>query len=303
MPSAPSTAPRLTMVIPAYRAGETIERTLLSILEQDYPNLQLIVMDGGSQDGTVDILRRYDAEIDYWVSEKDKCQADALNKGFARAEGDIHGWLCADDALLPGALDKLVDYLERHPDIDVVTGGCKRDFNGRTEVFTEPAPDFYERLDFTNTIEQPSTLWRASAHARAGALDLTYRYAFDWEFWCRMKQTGALFGRITDPVSVYYFSDDNLTSSGGTKIAEEMYRVVKTYGPYGGRIADVYRYLYYTFDLKGYYDQGIDHGIPSWKRGIFHAVLRYFYTRYDQATVNAYNWNFASRQERGLGWV
>lgn len=117
-----------------------------------------------------------------------------------------------------------------------------------------------------------------------------------------MKAKGAKFERVKDPVSVYYFSDTNLTSTGGTKIADEMYRIVKTHGPYGGQIADVYRFLYRRFDLKGFYDAENQDKIPSWRMRLFHITLRYFYARYDEAAVNGYNWNFVSRQERGLGW-
>tara|TARA_R110001606_G_scaffold102807_5_gene225411 strand:+ start:8421 stop:9329 length:909 start_codon:yes stop_codon:yes gene_type:complete len=298
----PRNFPRVSIIVPAFRAASTIARTLDSLISQDYPNLQIIVMDGGSEDGTVDILTQYADHLDHWESKPDKGQVDALNKGFKLATGDIFGWLCADDTLLPGAISLLANVLNKDALVDVVTGGCKRDFNGTHEVITEPAEDFYERLGQNNTIEQPSTLWRAALHKRIGELDGSYRYAFDWEFWCRMKANGAKFQRITDPVSVYYFSDTNLTSTGGTKIADEMYRIVKTHGPYDGRIADVYRFLYRTFDLKGYYDQDPQAPMPAWRNRLFHMTLRYFYKRYDAASVNAYNWNFASRQERGLGW-
>lgn len=294
--------PKVSIVVPAFRAAATLARTLESLVSQDYPNLQIIVMDGGSQDGTVEILHRYERHLAHWESRPDKGQVDALNKGFRIADGEILGWLCADDTLLPGGIKRLASVLVSDPYTDVVTGGCKRNFNGTHEVITEPPDDFFERLGQNNTIEQPSTLWRASLHRRIGELDGSFRYAFDWEFWCRMKSSGARFARIIDPISIYYFSDSNLTSTGGSKIADEMYRIVKTYGPYGGRIADVYRFLYRTFDLKGFYDPEYQNTIPAWRRRLFHMTLRYFYARYDEAAINAYNWNFASRQERGLGW-
>jgi len=297
-----SSMPRITMVVPSLNAADTIARTLDSLIAQDYPNMQIFVRDGLSTDGTTDVIQSYADSIDDWVSEKDKCQADALNKGFAAGDGDLFGWLCADDVLAPGALHKMVVYLQENPHYDLVTGGCTRNFNDDYEVITEPPDDFFERLDFTNTIEQPSSLWRAEAHHRAGLLDLTYKYAFDWEFWCRLKRTGSKFGRISDPLSIYFFSNDNLTSSGGTKIADEMYRVIKEYGPYNGRISDIYRFLYRSFDLRGYYDDDAELSIPEWKRRIFHGVLQLLYQRYDKDVINAYNWNFASRQERGLGW-
>jgi len=196
-----------------------------------------------------------------------------------------------------------VDVFLSDPSADVVTGGCIRDFNdGEFQVPTQPDEEFYEKLSFMNTIEQPSTFWRQAAHRVAGPLDESYRYAMDWEFWQRLKSRGCQFRKINDPISVYYFSDDNLTSTGGTKIANEMYRIVKAYGPYNGKIADVYKFLYRTFDLRGYYDKETRGKHAKWKTAIFHLVLRFFYIKYDHKTVNSYNWNFASRQERGLGW-
>lgn len=294
--------PKVSIVVPAFRAAPTLARTLDSLLAQDYPNIEVIVMDGGSADGTVDILQQYEAHLGHWESKPDKGQVDALNKGFRLATGSIFGWLCADDTLTPQAVSRLASVLTGDPDIDVVTGGCIRDFDGKRQVATEPAEDFFERLGQNNTIEQPSTLWRAQLHRRIGELDSSFRYAFDWEYWCRMKFQGARFACLPDPLSIYYFSDTNLTSTGGTKIADEMYRIVKQYGPYEGRLADVYRFLYRHFDLKGHYDQEQRDRLPQWRQRLFHMTLRYLYARYDEASINAYNWNFASRQERGLGW-
>jgi len=294
--------PKISIVVPSYKAAATLERTLLSLLNQNYPRLQIIVFDGGSEDGTVEILQRYDEQIDFWVSEPDEGQVDALNKGFRKADGEYFGWLCADDELELGALTKFVETFNDHPEADVVTGGCIRDFNGEYQVTTAPADDFYHKLSVTNTIEQPSTLWRRTTHLTAGELDGSYKYAFDWEFWCRMKRNNSVFRKIDQPLSVYYFSDDNLTSTGGTKIANEMYRIIKSYGPYNGRIADAYRLLYRHFDLKGFYDKEQQEARKTWRNKVFGIVLRLMYMRYDRDTVNAYNWNFASRQERGLGW-
>jgi len=295
--------PSISLVVPCFRAAGTLERALQSIWVQNYEPLELIVIDGAGGDGAAELLKSWDDRIDFWVSEPDRCQAHALNKGFARARGEIFGWLCADDELAPGALARIAQAFAADPGADVVTGGCRRDFNdGADQVVTTPEPRFFEKLDFMNTIEQPSTFWRAHAHRAAGRLDESYRYAFDWEFWCRLKRTGARFEAIDDVLSVYYFSEDNLTSSGGRKIADEMYRVIRTYGPYGGRIASVYRFLFDTFDMKGYYDADTRGRIPKWRRGLHYGVLRLLYAAFDRESVNAYNWNFASRQERGLGW-
>jgi glycosyltransferase involved in cell wall biosynthesis len=302
MPIADAAYPRISVVIPCFKAAGTIKRTFDSIIAQNYPDLQLIVMDGGSTDGTVEVIKTFEKYIDYWVSEKDKGQVDALNKGFLRADGELFGWICADDEFLPGALRRLAEEFLAHPETDVVTGGCRRNFNDDYTVDTSPDPAFLNDLDFKNTIEQPSTLWRQHTHHSAGPLDGTYKFAFDWEYWCRMKRTGAVFRAIPEPLSLYHFSSENLTSTGGRKIADEMYRIVKEYGPYNGRIADVYRMLYRVFDLRGYYDKETAETMPKWKRAGFFFVLQLLYRRYDAHVINSYNWNFVSRQERGLQW-
>lgn len=294
--------PRISIVVPCFNAAATLEATLLSLFEQDYPDLQIIVMDGGSKDGSVEIIERHADRLAFWASEKDEGQVDALNKGFSHADGAIYGWLCADDCLLPGALHRVVREFAADETIDVVTGGCKRDFDGKSVVYTQPGDHFLERLFVANTIEQPSTFWKADLHRKVGAIDGSMRYAFDWELWCRFKKAGARWKAIPDLLSVYYFSTTNLTSTGGRKIVDEMYRIVKTYGPYDGRLADAYMFLYKNFDLRGFYDKETRNALPAWKLAIFYAALRWLYRRYDRDSINAYNWNFASRQERGLSW-
>ena len=294
--------PRISLVVPAFKAAKTMARTFDSNFAQNYPDLKLIVMDGGSTDGSVEIIKAYEKHIDYWVSEKDEGQVDALNKGFAKADGELYGWICADDEYLPGALRRMAEEFVLHPEIDVVTGGCRRNFNNEYTVDTSPDPDFLSDLDIKNTIEQPSTLWRSQIHRAAGELDKSFPFAFDWEYWCRLKRAGAVFRSIPEPLSLYHFSSENLTSTGGRKIADEMYRIIKQYGPHNGRVADVYRMLYRTFDLRGYYDKDIMETKPQWKKAIFYFMLRMLYRRYGAHIVNSYNWNFVSRQERGLGW-
>jgi glycosyltransferase involved in cell wall biosynthesis len=269
---------------------------------QEYPNLQIIVIDGASDDGTVDLIRKNEAQIDRWASEPDSGQAEALNKGFDLADGSLFGWLCADDEYLPGALTKAAAHFEERPEIDVVTGDCLRMFPGGKVTATTPPADFVSRLDYVNTLEQPSTFWRATAQKRAGRLDQSMRYAFDWEWWCRLKRSGARFGRIEAALSKYYFSGENLTSTGGRKIADEMYRVVKAYGPYRGRLADAYRMLYRQFDLAGHYDRDQQQAPSGWRRMLFRAVRQGLYLVYDRDRIDAYNWHFAARQERGLDW-
>lgn len=292
--------PSISMVVPCFRAGPTLTRTLESLAEQKYPNLQIIVIDGGSEDETVEVIESFGEFIDYWISEPDKGQVDAINKGFAQANGQIYGWLCADDALRPGALRRLAREFLRRPDADVVTSGCLRVFDGGAEVRTLPDEHYFDDLFIKNTIEQPSTLWRASLHNQLGPISNALRYAFDWELWCKFKASGAVFASLPVVTSIYYFSDTNLTSTGGRKIADEMFKIIRTYGPHKGKLARVFMFLYKRYDLKGYYDA---ENMNMRSKFFFRVVLKLLRMRYGFRNVNLYNWNFASRQERALGWT
>lgn len=292
--------PKLSLVVPSFNAVNTIRRTLDSILNQEYPNLELICVDGSSTDGTSEVMAEYGDLITHFVCEPDRCQADALNKGFMLASGDVYGWLCADDELCDGALASVADFFVAHPEVDILTGGCIRRFDDGEEYITTPGEKFFENLFLMNTIEQPSTFWRAHVHKTTGPLSEKLKYAFDWEFWCRMKAQGFKVSAIDTPLSIYYFSDSNLTSTGGRKIADEMFTIVHQYGPYRGMLAWGYAALYRLFDLRGFYDQ--DEKKSGGGLILFHATLRLLYLLFDRDSINAYNWNFASRQERGKGW-
>lgn len=293
--------PRITLVTPSLNAEKTIERTLRSIEEQAYPNLQMICVDGNSSDSTPAIIERYRHIVSHVIREKDNNVAEAVNKGFKLADGEIFCYLNADDALTPGALACVARNFMDNPDIDVVTGGCRRVFADGSEVITQVPERFLETISMRNDIEQPSTYWRAAVHRRLGTLDESYYLAFDWEWWNRLHASGARFMRIPDVLSVYYFSEDNLTSRAGSRVIDEMYRVTKTYGPFKGYIADIYHFLFRTFDMRGCYDQPF-HTLPLPKRLIFGGVLWGLYKTFGRQAINAYNWNWASKQVRGLVW-
>jgi glycosyltransferase involved in cell wall biosynthesis len=297
----PQTLPRITLVTPSLNAEQTIERTLRSIEDQAYPNLQMICVDGNSTDSTPDIIGRYGHIVSHVIREKDKCVAEAVNKGFRLADGEIYCYLNADDALTPGALNHVANIFLEKPDVDVLTGGCRRVFADGSEFVTQVPEHFLEVLSMRNDIEQPSTFWRGTVHRRIGQLDESYKLAFDWEWWNRLHASGARFMRVPDVLSVYYFTGDNLTSRAGMRVIDEMYRVTKTYGPYRGLIADVYRVLFRAFDMHGYYDQPF-HELPTPKRLVFGGVLWGLYKIFGRQAINSYNWNWASKQIRDVVW-
>jgi glycosyltransferase involved in cell wall biosynthesis len=307
--------PLISIVVPCYNAAETIERTIRSLIEQHYPNLELIAIDGASTDDTLAILDRYRQYFTKIISEPDRGQADALNKGFRLATGDIFGWLCADDELTPGSLVYLANLFQDRPEIDAISAGCTRVFADSSTYDTAPRADVMQRIGYHNGIEQPSTLWRAALHHRAGELDESYHYAFDWVWWNQLHRAGANVLVVDRVVSCYYFSDTNKTSTGSRDVVDEMYRVIKNFGPIRGYLADIYLFLYEHFDLSGYYDKSPAVSHLDWCVYLFKqqhhnkfkiftwlACLQSLSLLFGRDPILGYNWNFASRQERGLCW-
>lgn len=292
--------PNISIIIPSYNAASTIRRALASLITQNYPNLQIICIDGASTDGTVDIIREYGTVISVLVSEKDKSIAEALNKGFRKATGELQGWLCADDEMAPEALSLFVEIFRTNPQADVVTGGCRRFYADGSEAITSPDPGFDAILSMKNGIEQPSTLWKRSLQERVGELDTTYKMAFDHELWCRFSESGAIFVTTDKILSHYHFSATNITSLGGRKLVNEMFRVTRKYGPWNGLVAYVFYFLYVSFDLKGYFDS--NSAIPASKRRGFDSLMKLLRWIFGSIVIDNYNWNFASKQERALCW-
>src|ERR1044071_1227981 len=117
--------PKISVVIPSYNQGQFLEETILSVIDQKYPNLEILVVDGGSKDNSVDIIKKYKQHITWWVSEKDKGQSDAINKGFAKVTGDIATWLCSDDLYTVGTLKRVAEVFSTLPDdVGVVYGSA-----------------------------------------------------------------------------------------------------------------------------------------------------------------------------------
>ena len=181
---------KFSIVIPNFNSGEVIERAIQSLISQNYPDLQLILADAGSTDASRAIIDQYRNHFDTIITEKDNGQADGLNKGFAAAGGDIWGRLCADDALLPGAIGHVAEIFKNNPQADIVTGSCERIFEDGSTFITLADVDAFKKIGIQNLIEQPSTFWRESIHRKVGALDLNYYLGFDWDFWARMSQSG-----------------------------------------------------------------------------------------------------------------
>lgn len=182
--------PKFTIVTPSFNQGPFLEKTILSVLNQGYPNLEYFVIDGGSSDESRAIIERYAKHIDYWVSESDRGQSHAINKGFARASGEMLGWLNSDDQLEPGALHTVAEYAARFPDSGAFVGyGRKVDRAGKVVYYKEPAELSFAgfcRWCAGGNFMQPSCFFRRSAWEAAGPLDENVHIALDVDLWLRM---------------------------------------------------------------------------------------------------------------------
>ena len=192
--------PKISIVTPCYNHAEFLEKTILSVLAQDYPNLELIIVDGGSTDGSVDVIKRYEKHLAHWVSEKDRGQSHAINKGFHKASGDVLTWLNSDDCLERGALHLIADHVQRYPEAGAFVGhGRIVDMAGKEVYYRKAGELTFERfcqwLDGGDFL-QPSCFFKREAWELIGPLDEQTHIAFDVDYWLRMAKKGVQFQAV-----------------------------------------------------------------------------------------------------------
>jgi len=182
--------PLVSIITPSFNQGPFLEATILSVLEQDYENIEYIVIDGGSSDNSIEIIQKYSDRIAYWVSEKDRGQTEAINKGFARAHGSILAWLNSDDTYNPGAVSEAVEFLTTHPDIGLAYG----DLNFIDEQdrivgkFAAAQTDLRKLRRGYVHIPQPAAFFRAADWQKVGPLDPSFFFAMDYDLWVRLAR-------------------------------------------------------------------------------------------------------------------
>jgi glycosyltransferase involved in cell wall biosynthesis len=208
--------PKISIVTPSYNQAEFLERTILSILNQNYPNLEYIVIDGGSTDGSVNIIKKYEKYLTYWVTEKDKGQSDAINKGFRKSTGEILAWLNSDDTYLPNALRLVADFFKQRTDVDMLYG--RSHITDRDdEIFQEAKAMPFNLLDYTYglfTIPQQATFWRREIFFKVGMLNVENRTCMDSELWVHFAKNKANIIHVNSLLANFRLHQQSISGSG-----------------------------------------------------------------------------------------
>lgn len=227
-----SQLPTISIIVPNFNGGATIETTLLSLINQQYPKLEILVVDGGSTDNSLDVIKRYETHIAWWVSEKDRGQSHAINKGFAQCTGEIVNWLCSDDILLPRALHTVGTIFADEPATDVVAGTAIEHYTDGhlPDRIWVPSDELIRILPVTNPFGQPSCFYRRwLIEARKPTLDESYHYEMDQELWTFFKSQGARWKTIRTPMSIMFYSGTNKSCTGREKYVKEFEDIYKRY--------------------------------------------------------------------------
>jgi len=220
--------PKISIVTPSFKQGGFIERTLLSVIDQRYPALEYFVQDGQSKDKTVEVLQEYQEKLSGWASEKDSGQSQAINRGFAKTSGEIMAWLNSDDLLLPGSLQTVGDYFNRHPDVDVVYGNRLMIDGDDQEIgrWIMPGHDG-NVLSWVDYVPQETLFWRRRLWDKVGGhIDESFCFAMDWDLLVRFRDAGAKFAHIPQFLGAFRVHSEQKTSAAINTVGfQEMDRI------------------------------------------------------------------------------
>jgi len=234
--------PRISIITPSLNQAAFLELTVSSVLRQRYPNIEYIVIDGGSTDGSVDIIRKYQHEIAYWVSEQDQGQAHAINKGLQRATGDIIGYLNSDDYYLDGALARVAECFNCEPDVALWHGRCRivDQYGVKIDERVGSITRYPEILDLWDVwwkkrnFVQPEVFWTKRIGGKVGSFREDLFWVMDYEYWVRILAAGGRVGFVDAELAAFRLQPRQKSTQSGAS-AEEQLEVVRPYIFGGGR--------------------------------------------------------------------
>jgi len=241
--------PKISVITPSLNQAKYIERTICSVLDQHYPNLEYIIVDGGSVDGTLDILQRYQDRLT-WISEKDQGQSDAINKGMSMATGDILAYLNADDVYEPDALETVARHFQDNPASLWLTGRCRivdEDDHAVRSIITTYKNLLLDRYSYrllliTNPVSQPATFWRRHAAEVCGPFDIHEHLAMDYEYWLKLGRTFAPL-IIDEELACFRIHKESKTSSSFTKTFKQELLIARRFS--GSNITNILHFISY----------------------------------------------------------
>ena len=226
--------PKISIVTPSYNQGDYLEDTILSVLGQNYPNLEYIIIDGGSTDNSVEIIKKYEKHLACWVSEKDEGQAQAINKGFQKSTGEIMAWLNSDDMYMPNILKNISSLMNPSDDI-LLYGQCmhmENNKNGLNSWGSNILNPQSEDLSLIDYIIQPSTFWTRKVWEKVGCINTEFHYAFDWDWFLKAKNKNIKFVSINKTLSIYRIHSNHKSSTGGETRQKELIKIYSIYNPF-----------------------------------------------------------------------
>jgi glycosyltransferase involved in cell wall biosynthesis len=228
-----SAAPSFAIITPSYNTGTHVRAAIESVLSQDHPAIDYCVMDGGSTDDTAEVLKSFGPRL-RWVSERDRGQSDAVNRGFAQTRGDVLGWLNSDDTYAPGAINAAADFLARHEDVAMVYGDADFIDSGGNVIgpcaHVEPRFSHKRLLHYSDFIVQPAAFFRRGAFEAVGGLDPSLNWAMDYDLWLKFAARGYKVAYLPRVLAHYRWLGDSKSAAGGWGRLEEVDKVARRHG-------------------------------------------------------------------------